>query len=229
MKRSKINQALKEMEEMCRAEKCYLPKFLSFTPEEWKTKGHEWDEVRDCMLGWDITDFGMGDFDRIGFSLITIRNGCRAMPDKYPKVYAEKLLYLKEGQYACNHFHWVKTEDIINRGGGNLLIRVYNSLPDEEIDQETPVTVHLDGETRIVPAGTEIRLTPGDSLHIQQRMYHDFKVEEGSGAVLIGEVSQCNDDNTDNRFNPPCGRFPEIEEDEAPYRLLCNEYPPAAE
>ncbi|MCR4711743.1 MAG: D-lyxose/D-mannose family sugar isomerase [Clostridia bacterium] len=229
MKRSEINKALHEMEEMCREQKCYLPKFLSFTPEEWTTRGHEWDEVRDCMLGWDITDFGKGDFERIGFSLITIRNGCRAMPEKYPKVYAEKLLYLKEGQYACNHFHWYKTEDIINRGGGNLLIRVYNSLPDEEVDKESPVTVHLDGETRVVPAGTQVKLTPGDSLHIQQRMYHDFEVEPGTGAVLIGEVSQCNDDNTDNRFNPPCGRFPEIEEDEAPYRLLCNEYPPAAE
>ena len=33
--------------------------------------------------------------------------------------------------------------------------------------------------------------------------------------------------NTDNRFLNPLGRFPTIEEDEAPYRLLCNEYPPA--
>lgn len=32
---------------------------------------------------------------------------------------------------CANHFHWFKTEDIINRGGGNVLIRVYNSLPDE--------------------------------------------------------------------------------------------------
>ena len=53
--------------------------------------------------------------------------------------------------------------------------------------------------------------------------------EPGTGAVLIGEVSQCNDDNTDNRFNPPAGRFPEIEEDEPPYRLLCNEYPATPE
>lgn len=48
-----------------------------------------------------------------------------------------------------------------------------------------------------------------------------------TGDVLIGEVSMCNDDNTDNCFNPPVGRFPEIEEDEEPYRLLCNEYPEA--
>ena len=225
MKRSQINAALKELEAMASAYKFALPPFCHFTPEDWQEKGHEYDEVRDCMLGWDITDYGMGDFDKMGFSLITIRNGNRAMPDKYPKVYAEKLLYLKEGQYAPNHFHWFKTEDIINRGGGNCLIRVYNSLPNEEIDYESPVTVHTDGRTYTVPAGTQIPLTPGESIHVQRLLYHDFSVEPGTGAVLLGEVSQCNDDNTDNRFNPPMGRFPAIEEDEPPYRLLCNEYP----
>lgn len=227
MKRSQINKALRELEAMCVKEHCYLPPFCHFTPEEWLEKGHEYDEVRDCMLGWDITDFGSGDFDKIGFSLITIRNGNRKMTDKYPKVYAEKLLYLKEGQSAANHFHWFKTEDIINRGGGNALIRVYNSLPNEEIDYISDVTIHSDGRTYTVPAGTQIRLTPGESIFIYQGLYHDFNVEHGTGPVLLGEVSQCNDDNTDNRFNPPAGRFPEIEEDEAPYRLLCNEYPEA--
>ncbi len=82
MKRSEINKALREMEAMCREQRCWLPPFCSFTPEEWRTLGREY-----------------------------------------------------------------------------------------------------------------------------------------------GEVSQCNDDNTDNRFNPPVGRFPAIEEDEPPYRLLCNEYP----
>lgn len=224
MKRSEINKALKELEAMCAKYKCYLPPFCNFTPEEWQEKGHEYDEVRDCMLGWDITDYGLGNFDKFGFSLITIRNGCRTQPEKYPKVYAEKLLYLKEGQMAANHFHWFKTEDIINRGGANILIRVYNSLPNESIDKVSDVTVHCDGRTYTVPAGTRVRLTPGESIHIQQYMYHDFEVEPGSGAALLGEVSQCNDDNTDNSFNPPVGRFPKIEEDEAPYRLLCNEY-----
>ena len=87
--------------------------------------------------------------------------------------------------------------------------------------------MHSDGRTYIVPAGTQVRLTPGESIHIQQFMYHDFEVEAGTGSVLLGEVSQCNDDNIDNRFNPPVGRFPQIEEDEEPYRLLCNEYPGA--
>lgn len=227
MKRSEINTALKRMEAMIRELHYYLPPFCHFTPEDWQKKGHEYDEIRENMLGWDITDYGLGDFSKVGFSLITLRNGNQKMPEKYQKPYAEKLLYLEEGQYAPNHFHWYKMEDIINRGGGNLLIRVFNSLADEEIDRQSNVTVHIDGMEKSVPAGTQVRLEPGMSLTITQKMYHDFEVEPGTGAVLIGEVSQCNDDNTDNRFNPPVGRFPSIEEDEPPYRLLCNEYPPA--
>ena len=74
-----------------------------------------------------------------------------------------------------------------------------------------------------------MRLTPGMSISIPPRLYHDFEVEPGTGPVLIGEVSAVNDDQSDNRFLPPVGRFPSIEEDEPPYRLLCTEYPPAAE
>lgn len=225
MKRSEINKALKEMEAMINEYRISLPPFCNFTPEEWNKLGHEYDEVRDNMLGWDITDYGLGDFDKTGFSLITLRNGNLKMADKYKKTYAEKLLYLKEGQYSPMHFHWNKMEDIINKGGGNLLIRVYNSTDDEDLDRINDVEVHHDGMTSNVPAGTQIRLTPGESISIQQYMYHDFEVEKGTGPVLIGEVSQCNDDNKDNRFYNEVGRFPTIEEDEKPYRLLCNEYP----
>lgn len=225
MKRSEINKALKELENACKKYSCFLPPFCHFTPEEWKEKGHEYDEVRDCMLGWDITDYGLGNFDKAGFSLITLRNGNLKQKDKYPKPYAEKLLYLKEGQYAWNHFHWYKQEDIINRGGGNVLLRVYNSLPNEEMDYESDVTIYSDGRKYTVPAGTQIRLAPGESLTVTRGMYHDFEVEKGTGAVLLGEVSQCNDDENDNRMLPPVGRFPAIEEDEPAYRLLCFEYP----
>ena len=226
MKRSEINKALKEMEEMVRSCGFALPPFCAFTPEEWGQKGHEYDEIRDNMLGWDITDYGLGRFEEVGFSLITLRNGNLKLRERYAKTYAEKLLFLKEGQYAPNHFHWSKMEDIINRGGGNLLIRVFQSLPDGEMDRESPVTLHLDGCEITVPAGTQVRLQPGESISIPQLLYHDFEVEPGTGNVLIGEVSQVNDDNTDNHFLPPVGRFPEIEEDEPPYRLLCTEYPP---
>ena len=225
MKRSEINAALRKMEAMVQKCKFQLPPFCDFTPEDWRGKGHEYDEVRDNMLGWDITDYGLGDFEHVGFSLITLRNG-NAKLKKYIKPYAEKLLYLDEGQSATMHFHWNKMEDIINRGGGNVLICVYNSTEDGKF-ADTDVVIHSDGREYIVPAGTKVRLTPGESITVYPYMYHDFEVEKGSGEVLLGEVSMCNDDNTDNRFYETMGRFPKIEEDEKPYRLLCTEYPTA--
>ena len=225
MKRSEVNKALKDMEQMIKTCGFSLPPFCSVPPEEWRKKGHDYDEIRDNMLGWDITDFGLGDFDRTGFSLITLRNG-NVKHKKYTKTYAEKLLFLKEGQSAAMHFHWTKMEDIINRGGGNVQIRVYESDPDGGFS-DSDVTVNRDGRTYMVPAGTVVTLHPGESITIYPYLYHDLHVEPHSGPVLLGEVSMCNDDQEDNRFYQPVGRFPKIEEDEPPYRLLCNEYPKA--
>ena len=123
-------------------------------PEDWNEKSHEYDEIRDNMLGWDITDYGLGKFDEVGFALITLRNGNLKM-DKYTKTYAEKLLMVNEGQMAPMHFHWNKMEDIINRGGGNVLITVYNSTEDGQF-ADTDVTVNCDGREFTVKAGTQI-------------------------------------------------------------------------
>lgn len=165
MKRSKINMVIKEMETLIRKHGFEIPPFCSWTPEDWQTKGHEYDEIRDNMLGWDITDYGLGRFDEVGFALVTIRNG-NVKDKRYPKPYAEKLLMVNEGQTAPMHFHWNKMEDIINRGGGNVLITVYNSTEDGEF-ADTDVTVHSDGRTYTVPAGTRVRLAPGESITIQ--------------------------------------------------------------
>ena len=224
MKRSQINAIIKEMEALVKENGFSLPPFCNWTPEEWKSKGHEYDEIRDNMLGWDITDFGLGDFDKIGFGLITLRNGNQHDP-KYKKVYAEKLL-LRDDMMAPMHFHWFKSEDIINRGGGTLLIKVYNDDGDGGL-ADSDVLVNSDGRSYSVPAGSLVKLENGESITIWPHQYHEFHVVPGTGSVLIGEVSQCNDDNTDNRFYDEVGRFPAIEEDEEPYRLLCNEYPPA--
>ena len=223
MKRSEINRALRELEAMVAEYRFSLPPFCRFTPAELADKGHEYDEIRHNMLGWDITDYGLGDFAKVGFALITLRNG-NLKNEKYTKTYAEKLLMIKEGQHSPMHFHWNKMEDIINRGGGTVLIKVYNSTKDEDL-ADTDVTVNCDGREFVVKAGTQIELKPGESITIYPYMYHDFDVKPGTGDVLLGEVSMCNDDNTDNRFYEQVGRFPKIEEDEAPYRLLCNEYP----
>lgn len=52
-------------------------------------------EIKDNMLGWDITDFGHGDYEKIGLLMFTIRNGSLES-DEYSKPYAEKLLISQE-------------------------------------------------------------------------------------------------------------------------------------
>jgi len=225
VKRSEINKRIKELEQLVKDNGFHLPPFCHWTPKEWETKGAEYDEIRDNMLGWDITDYGLGNWEKVGFALITLRNG-NQKDDRYKKTYAEKLLMLKEGQHSPMHYHWNKSEDIINRGGGTIVIHVYNATEEDDL-ADTDVLVNTDGRSYYVPAGTGVVLKPGESITLWPGQYHDFDVKEGTGDVLLGEVSMCNDDMNDNNFHKPMGRFSEIEEDEAPYRLLCNEYPKA--
>ena len=223
MKRSEVNRIIKNMENVLKEHKIELPPFLSWTPDDWKTKGHEYDEIRDNMLGWDVTDYGLGTFDELGIVLITIRNG-NTNNKKYTKTYAEKLIYMQEGQVSPMHFHWSKMEDIINRGGGDVTFRLYNADKDEQL-ADTDVTISRDGRSYTVKAGEKVILKPGESITLYPYYYHEFYVEKGQGYGILGEVSMCNDDNLDNRFEKELPRFPEIEEDEPAYRLLCNEYP----
>lgn len=225
MKRSEINRVIRKFEGLLKEHRFELPPYLSFTPEEWKTKGHEYKEIRDNMLGWDVTDYGEGNFDKLGLALITIRNGNVHDP-KYKKPYAEKIMMCDSGQVSPMHFHWGKMEDIINRGGNDIEFTFYNADKETEALADTDVLICQDGRQYTMPAGSKVILKPGESLTLYPYLYHEFIIPEG-GPALIGEVSTCNDDNTDNRFLEPLGRFPSIEEDEAPYRLLCNEYPPA--
>jgi D-lyxose ketol-isomerase len=225
MKRSEINTIIRRFEKLLKEHKFELPPFLSFTPEEWENKGHEYDEIRDNMLGWDVTDYGMGDYKHLGLALITLRNG-NVHNTRYTKSYAEKIMMCDPGQVSPMHFHWNKMEDIINRGGGIIEFTLYNATENGQL-ADTDVEVFQDGYRYTVPAGQKIILHPGESLTLYPYCYHEFVIPEDSSTVLIGEVSMCNDDNTDNRFLKPLGRFPSIVEDEPPYRLLCNEYPPA--
>jgi D-lyxose ketol-isomerase len=222
MKRSQINKIIKDAEVFIEQCKYPLPPFARWTPKQWETKGSECDEMRQTMLGWDITDYGLGEFNTTGLVLFTSRNGSQYVT-QYSKPYAEKILISQENQICPLHFHRNKMEDIINRGGGVLVMKLYNSDRNEGL-ADTNVIIVSDGVLLTVPAGAELELNPGESITLPQYMYHAFWAKKDMGAVLIGEISKCNDDNTDNRFYEKVKRFPVIDEDEAPYRLLCNEY-----
>lgn len=226
MKRSEINALIRDSIDFAKQHNFNLPPFAFWSPADWAKKGSEADEIRECMLGWDITDFGLGDFHKAGLVLFTIRNG---KPDDpaYAKPYCEKLLIVEEDQLTPTHFHFNKAEDIINRSGGNLIVQLYNSTKDEGL-ADTDVTVSTDGLKRTVKAGATVTLTPGESIFLPDRLYHKFWGEKGKGKVLVGEVSKVNDDTLDNRFHDQVGRFPKIEEDEDPQYLLFSEYPKPA-
>jgi len=227
VKRSQINRLINQAVEFFDEQKFRLPPFAFWSPDRWRRTGAEADEIRRNMLGWDLTDFGLGDFGETGLLLFTIRNGNVA--DPAGKTYCEKIMVVGVEQVTPMHFHFNKTEDIINRGGGNLICRVYNATPDEGLDESQPVTVSTDGLWRELPAGADITLGPGESVTLRPRMYHSFWGQRGAGMVMVGEVSAVNDDRADNRFLDAVGRFPTIEEDEPAVHLLCNEYPPAAD
>lgn len=224
MKRSEINRHMREAVDFCGRMRFLLPPFAYWPPAEWARKGPECKEIVECQMGWDITDFGRNDFDKYGLILFTIRNGTLAeLQKENGKIYAEKLLITKENQVTLTHFHYQKMEDIINRGGGELVIQVWNSGPDEQL-ADTIVTVSVDGTRVTVKAGDTITLKPGESICLPNRMYHKFWGKEGRGTVLVGEVSRVNDDYVDNRFYEKAGRFPAIEEDESPLYLLYDDY-----
>jgi D-lyxose ketol-isomerase len=131
-------------------------------------------------------------------------------------------MVVREGQETPFHFHKVKVEDIIVRGGGNLLVELMNTDASGAA-LDTPVRVVTDDTERTVAARGPIRLTPGESITLPRRLMHRFFGEPGSGAVLAGEVSLVNDDRTDNFFLEPLGRFPGIVEDEPPLYPLWSE------
>jgi D-lyxose ketol-isomerase len=216
MKRSEINAYIREADAFFAAMNFHLPPLARWTPADWEDKGPEVQEILDAGLGWDITDFGRGDFLRQGLLLFTVRNG---RPGGKP--YAEKIMVVCEGQLTLTHYHHQKTEDIINRGGGDLLLTLHNATDDGAL-ADTPVTVQMDGVTHVLPAGSTVTLHPGESITLTPRLYHSFW--GAGGAVLVGEVSSVNDDHTDNAFLEPQLRFPEIEEDELPVRWLVSDY-----
>ncbi len=222
MKRSEINSLITNAISFFEKQNFKLPPFAFWNQQEWNEKGTEYDEIIDNKLGWDITDFGSGNFKKTGLFLFTIRNGNQKLK-KYIKPYAEKIMLVGENQVTPYHFHWNKMEDIINRGGGNLLVQLYNSTKDERF-ADTLVTIHSDGRTYDVKAGSIIRICPGESISLYKGQYHSFWGEEGHGTVMVGEVSQCNDDEIDNRFYDSVGRFPEIDEDETIKYLLCTDH-----
>ncbi|KUJ81270.1 D-lyxose/D-mannose family sugar isomerase [Ruegeria profundi] len=221
MKRSEINAIKSEAEAFIRSFGAVLPPFANWSPDQMRSDKAA--GIRDRGLGWDITDYGQGRFDELGLFLFTLRNGdVSDLNSGRGMLYAEKLLVSRDEQLSPMHRHIVKAEDIINRGGGDLVMEMYASDADGGVDRDTPVIVPSDGCPVTIKPGELLRLKPGESVTLMPGVWHAFWAEQGD--CLIGEVSTVNDDRTDNVFEDPIPRFATIEEDVAPDFLLVADY-----
>ncbi len=224
MKRSEVNEIIRESDKFIRSFGYVMPPFAYWSPEELKARtASDSKAILQARLGWDITDYGQGKFDELGLFLFTTRNGNQEDLKKGGgMLYAEKIMISREKQLSPMHRHIVKAEDIINRGGGTLVLELFNSNPDGSVDEKTDVEVATDGRIVRQKAGSLLKLQPGESVTLLPGNWHAFWGEGGD--VLIGEVSTVNDDLTDNIFREPIGRFSSIDEDEAPLHLLVSDY-----
>ncbi|MFV2001487.1 MAG: D-lyxose/D-mannose family sugar isomerase [Paracoccaceae bacterium] len=221
MKRSTINQIIEEADEFIRSFGFVLPPFANWSPKDFERDTHA--HIIERRLGWDITDYGAGRFDTLGLTLFTLRNGSLAeLKSGAGQVYAEKIMISRVDQISPMHRHNLKTEDIINRGGGRVVLELFASDADGMPDQHTALDVLRDGVSSRIQAGARIALGPGESITLFPGQWHAFWAEDAD--ALIGEVSTVNDDLSDNVFADDIGRFSEIAEDCAPVRLLVSDY-----
>lgn len=223
MKRSRINDTLAQADEMIRSYGFTLPPFAYWSPGEFKTRKTEARALIDARCGWDITDYGAGRFGEMGLFLFTLRNGLLSdLKRGGGMCYAEKLLISRQDQLSPMHTHIIKAEDIINRGGATLVVELFGSDDAGDFAEDRGGTVWCDGIRRDFAPGEKLLLAPGESVTLRPGDWHAFWGEGGD--VLVGEVSTVNDDETDNIFRDPIGRFATIEEDADPVHLLVSDY-----
>ena len=152
---------------------------------------------------WDITDFGLGDFEHYGLVLINLATE----PE-----YCEKLMWARRGQTTPCHTHAKKKEDIICRAG-ELTLKLWPAKPAAGVQLPPSFMVLIDGESTTILTGQPFALAAGSRVTLVPGVWHEFFPT--SEECVIGEVSTANDDLHDNLFlNPEVGRFPGIEEDE---------------
>lgn len=152
---------------------------------------------------WDVTDFGLGDFEKNGLVLVNLAE----QPE-----YCEKLMYVKHNQVTPRHYHAAKKEDIICRWG-----RLVIELPSKDAQ-----ALQVNGDWQEIPAGEHLVLSSGERITLTRGVLHAFWAD--SDYAVVGEVSTANDDVSDNYFENPCvGRFSAIVEDEAPSVRLISD------
>jgi len=217
VKRSEVNLAICEAIEVFAGCDIHLPGFAYWRPADWIQRMDTASQLMLAGLGWDVVEWSPGPFADRGLLLFTLRNVVRKSTSGFVDGYAEKLMLIREGQRTPMHTHKSKMEDIINRGGGRLVIEFgVESGPGEALVILNGILQSIDSTARV------IELDPGDSVTLMPGVYHSFYA---TGAdVIAGEVSTYNDDAHDNLFIEPMERYPQLDEDEPPEYLIAADY-----
>jgi D-lyxose ketol-isomerase len=158
---------------------------------------------------WDVTDFGLGAHLRFGLVLVNLAEEVE---------YCEKLMYGLKGMTTPAHTHKKKKEDIICRWG-QLDVNLWK---DASLKKGEVLSLKVNGRATEVETGRTLHLQAGERVTLVPGVYHEFfpATEE----CIIGEVSTANDDLNDNFFvDADIGRFPGVEEDEAPLLKLISD------
>jgi hypothetical protein len=216
MRRSFIDRRIEEMLEMCDRHQAKLPPFALWSAAEYRAAPAAARRIRADGLGWNVVEFKPGAFATDGLCLFTSRMGEWRGPAGGGRRYAEKVMLAQDGQRTPHHYHLVKTEDIVNRGGASFVVELFKvDAAGVRLDERFQAL--KDVEMLDLAPGARVALEPGESLTLEPLIAHAFWAE--GGATLAGEVSLANDDATDNYFLPPLAPFPPIEED-APMRYV---------
>jgi D-lyxose ketol-isomerase len=215
MQRSFIDRRVDAMLEFCDRCAFKLPRFAQWGANEFRADLESAKRIAEGGLGWNIVEFTPDAFLHEGLSLFVLRMGdWRELSKGAGRLYSEKALFAEDGQRTPRHYHVVKTEDIMNRGGARFVIELFKvDRAGRQLDEH--VRALKDATMIEVAAGGRVRLDPGESLVLEPFVAHSFWAE--GGATLAGEVSLVNDDASDNYFLPPLAAPAPIEED-APMR-----------
>jgi D-lyxose ketol-isomerase len=212
MKRSFIDARIDRMLRLCEYHGVVLPPFAMWGRADYEANADVASLIAARGLGWNVVEFKPGAFETDGLTLFTLRMGdWRELETKRGRLYAEKAILCEDGQRAPHHYHVVKTEDVVNRGGARFVVELFkvdrNGAPTTERFRALKDVTVID-----LGPGDQVRLEPGESLTLEPYVAHAFWAE--GGAAIAGEVSLANDDRTDNYFVPPLEPFQPIEEDE---------------
>ena len=198
MKRSAINAIMRESEAFMRSFGFILPPFSRWSPDEMRARKGEIDGITGASLGWDITDFGLGDFEQTGLFLFhrAQRPLCRSAA-RTRHALCRKGDDRPQGSGDANapaSSEGRRHHQSRRRHAGDRAVWRYR----RPVRPVQGTRVATDGIWRELAPGHKLRLSPGESVTLMPGDWHAFW---GEGAdVFVAEVSTVNDDNTDNIF-----------------------------